>query len=667
MPPACVASPVVRKDAVRRPLGAENDRLRPAFFVAAALLVALFGAAPRDAGAAGLAPPEAAAPAAPAAPPAAAPTPNPNQPPVEVPEQQIRQTPPPAITPPPFRNFSVTAHSLAWYSNRYILTGDGDVEVKFSTGGRVTGNTFALDIRLNRFVIAGNVKLYADGQEWDGAAFSDYIDFNRQYFVPSFSEPDRWTFADADYAHPLRGRQMPGDTFFLPDLSHDSPLIFSHRVVVQPRESLRFSYPSIKLGLVYVPFPSYFLQFGPNPNFAQNSMPGADVDGPLDLFGGGHGLVSAHLRYDATDKVYFAGEVHQVSDNHYLVASISPIDKVFKHYNFEGFDRVTPGFQIQTQLQENAFQHDFSQPLSATAYNNLQMTAALPHSYVQWQSHSYWDSLLDQPQPGIDGLLYYGDPTHNWVPDHPDDVTVTWHGFQNRLWKSPFFLTTRVSDGFAHDSLDPPQIFGNVPYVTIWNHTIGANLALPAYKLLRDHSGHNRDLFLNATFDKQREWFSLPHHTDTTITNVSLSRQFYPQLIALVNYQIQNTADFYGANQNIVYNPQTVYRDPITNAPVPEWSAFRGFGTQRSLVEQLVYTPTTYVAANLSFRENHDFPIPLAALTYEDNIGLEPYQATLDLRFRITPTISLDVQRSYFFNFGGIDRWSPAFFITVLR
>jgi hypothetical protein len=634
--------------------GAENERLRSALFAAAALLLALTcHAAPASAAA--------------SPPPAAAASAQPAQPPVEVGEPAIRQSPAPAVTPPPFRAFSVTARSLAWYSNRYILTGDGDVEVKLADGARLTGNTFALDIRLNRFVIAGSVKLFVSGQEFDGAAFADYIDFDRKYFVPSFTEPDRWTFAESDYAHPLRGRQMPGDTFYLPDLSHDSPLIFSNRVVVQPRESLRFSYPKIKLGLVYVPFPSYFLNFGPNPNFAQNSLPGADVDGPLDLYGGGHGLVSAHLRYDALDKIFFAGEIHQVSDKHYLVASISPINKVFKQYNFEGFDRVTPGFQIQTSLQESAFQHDFSQPLSASAYANLQMTASLPHSYLQWQSHSYYDSLLDQPRPGIDGLLYYGDPTHNWVPDHPDDVTLTLHGFQERIGTSPFYVTGRISEGFAHDGLQPPQDFGNVEYPTIWNNTVGINLSLPGYKLLRDHTGHNHDLFLNASFDKQRESFSLPHHTDTTISTVSLSRQFDPHFIALVNYQITNTGDFYGANQSVVYSPLTVYRDPITNAPVPAWSSFRGFGTQRSLVEQIVFTPTTYVAANLSFRENHDYPIPLAADTYEDNIGLEPNQATLDLRFRITPTMSLDIARSYYFNFGGIDRWSPAFFITVLR
>ena len=654
-----------------------KERLRSALVNSVLLLGALL-CAPRIAAAA----------PAPGAPPVAAtpaPAPAASTPPLEVPEQSLRQPPPPAATPLPFRAFSVAAKSMAWYSNRYILTGDGNVDIHMDGGVRVTGNTFFMDVRLNRFVIAGNVKLYALGREFQGAAFSDYLDFNRQYFVPSLGAPDRWTFTDADFNHPLFGRAMPGDTFFLPDVSHDSPLVLSTRVVVQPRESLLFSRPSIKLGLVYVPFPSYFLTFGPNPNLAQNSLPGATVDGPLDLYGGGHGLASLHLRYDPVDKVFFAGEVHQVSDKHYLVASISPIDKVFKQYNFEGFDRTTPGFQVQTSLQESAFQHDFSQPLSASAYANLIMTASLPRSYVQWQSHSYYDSLLNQPLPGVNGLLYYGDPSHNWVPDHPDDVTITWHGYQNRIGKSPFYFTLRSAEGFAHDGLDPLQEFGDVPYKTIYNTTLGLNLALPSYKLLKDYSGHGRDVFLNASFDKQRESFSLiGHHTDTTITTFSLSRQFQPHLVGLVNYTITNIGDFYGGRclsgtspttgadillpcQDVAYGLNTVYTNPITGAPVPQWSAFRGFGTTRSLVEQLVFTPTTYVAANLSFRQNHDFPIPLAAYTYENNIGIEPYQATLDLRFRVAPTINLDISRSYYFNFGGIDRWSPQFFITVLQ
>jgi hypothetical protein len=620
--------------------------------IAAAFLLAVLGAA-----APALAEPPTPAPAG-VAQPTAPPAPGPNT-----------QSSPgvPVPTPLPFQAFSVSGQKVAFYSTRYYLTADGNVEVRLPGGTRVTGSTFAMDVRLNRFVIAGGVKLYAGGQEHDGAAFADYLDFDRQYFVPVLSEPDRWTYTANDYAHPLLGREMPGDTFFLPDLSGARAFAYATKAVIQPRESIRFIHPSLLLGLVYFPFPSYFLEFGPNPNYAQNSLPGAYVDGPWDALGGGHALATGHLRYDPANKLFLAYEQHQISDKSYLVGSISPLTRPLKQYNLLGFDRLSPDFQVQASFQETNFQHAFSQPLSATAFASLQMTAGLPRSYLEWQSFSYYDSLLRQPPPGINGLLYYGDPSHNWVPNHPVDAQLTWHGFQNRIFKKlPVVFATRFSEGFSHDGITPPQDFGNVAYPTIWNKSLGLNVALPSYKLLRDHSGLNHDLYFNASFDKQREWFSVPHHVDTTISTASLSRQFDPKLIGLVAYTITNLGDFYGAQQNMAYSPTTVYTSPLTGLPVPSWSAFRGFGTQRSLVEQFVYTPTTYVAANLSFRQNRDFPEPLVGHSFQDDIGLEPYQATLDLRLRINPTVTLDVSRSYYFNFGGLERWSPTFQITVL-
>ena len=120
----------------------------------------------------------------------------------------------------------------------------------------------------------------------------------------------------------------------------------------------------------------------------------------------------------------------------------------------------------------------------------------------------------------------------------------------------------------------------------------------------RKLSGRGGDVYLNLNLDKQRESFSVPHHVDTTLSSVSLSRAFTTHLLGVVNYQILNTGDFYGAQQNLAYPANANYTDPRSGAIVPAWSAFRGFGTQRSLVEQLVITPTTYVAANLSFRQN---------------------------------------------------------------
>jgi hypothetical protein len=208
---------------------------------------------------------------------------------------------------------------------------------------RITGNTFFMDLRLNRFVIAGNVRVFAAGKEIDGAAFAEYFDFDRAYFVPITTEPDRWTFVAGDYAHPALGRQMPGDTFFLPDLSGERVFLYANRAVVDPRESVRFAPAKLNFGLdTFVTFPSYFLTFSQNPNYAQNALPGAYIDGPLDFAGGENGLSAAHIRYDSLNGIFPALEQHLIGQNYYLVAAASPLTRPLKQY-FAGLASAIPG------------------------------------------------------------------------------------------------------------------------------------------------------------------------------------------------------------------------------------------------------------------------------------------------------------------------------------
>jgi hypothetical protein len=120
------------------------------------------------------------------------PTPAPvNQPPPTT--TNVQPTPVPTPRFPTYQAFSLKAREIDFYSARYILAADGNVEVRLGDGTRITGNTFAMDLRLNRFVIAGNVTLTTATQTYTGAAFSDFFDFDRQYFVPVGDEPDRWT------------------------------------------------------------------------------------------------------------------------------------------------------------------------------------------------------------------------------------------------------------------------------------------------------------------------------------------------------------------------------------------------------------------------------------------------------------------------------------------
>jgi len=77
-------------------------------------------------------------------------------------------------------------------------------------------------------------------------------------------------------------------------------------------------------------------------------------------------------------------------------------------------------------------------------------------------------------------------------------------------------------------------------------------------------------------------------------------------------------------------------------------------------------------------RKHNDFPAPIPGyLTFTprnqinnslipNGFGEPPYDITGDLRLRISPHTVLDIQRSYYFNFGNMG-WSPQFALQVTR
>lgn len=620
----------------------------------------------------------------PAGQPTAPPTPPPSleAPPASPPPDLGRPLAPPpgrVLPPPPTRRlnaFHLNADRIAFYSNRYVIGADGRVRVKLGDGTLLTGDTFSMDLRLNRFLIAGNVTLLPPHAPAPlaGAAFAEFFDFDRAYFIPISGGPDRWTYAFGDYAHPLLGREMPGDAFLLPNLAGNRVFLYSKSANVDPRRSVRFAPADINFGLTFLPFPTYFLNFSPNPNFAQNALPGATVDGPLDFAGGEHGLATAHIRYDTLNKVFFAYEQHQVSDFHYAVFSVSPLTRPLKQYNLLGYDHLAPKTDAGFAFQESAFQSDFHTPLSATAYTNARIARALPHSFMLVNFDQFYFSLLAQPQPGVLGLLYYGDPTHNWVPNHPSDLTLSWIGFRNRIFKTPLYLAWRSQESVYHDGYNIfTNLFG-VNYPTIWAKSGGVDVVTSPIVVLKDRKNRLRDVVFTAYFDKQRTYFSVPHHFDATITGLALSKTVVPgKFVVFTSYSNLTTGDYWGAVQSIIYPPYPAY-DFANNTFDLTHEAFRGFATQRSFNQNFVCTPTATLAFSGGMRENKDFPKPVPGplvsaygTVYFNNYGYTPFQAYGNVRYRVNRLWVLDITRSYFFHFGGFQNWSQQFNFQVLR
>jgi hypothetical protein len=547
--------------------------------------------------------------------------------------------------------FTLSAKSVTFYADRFVIVGDEDVDVLLADGTRITGDTFQMDLRLNRFIIAGSVRVQFGEQQIEGAAFSEFLDFHRTYFVPITTEPDRWTFVDGDFAHPLLGREMPGDVFALPDMSDEHPFIRSKRAVITPRESVRFTPATVNSGAGWIPTPNWFLNFSNNPNFVANSLSGANVDVPYSFAGSSHSLSTVHLRYDQYDHIFGAFEQHLVFDRGYVVGSINPITKPQKQYNIVAYDRASPTFAAQLLLQENAYQYGLNMPLSASAFVNLQLTKALHQSYLQFLGNLYFYSLLADPAP----LTYYGNPSFGWNPNHPVDWSLVWQGFDHRINKLPVSFRLRSGFGYTHNGVTPIQTLGGVAYPTVWQHLVGGTLYTAPLRLNRDKL--SRDTLLNLSFDTQRQWFSSPHYIDTTSGAATVSKTFSRQFSVFVGYTITQTSDIYGAQQLEAY-PPTIPTSLVTGETYPGYAAFRGLGTTRSLVGSLIFKASPRVAGSLIYRTNSDFPVPIPVPSYppgtlvQSPYGVSPQLLTGDLRIRISPTILLDFNRSYAFGWG---------------
>lgn len=557
-------------------------------------------------------------------------------------------------------HLSVSGDSVRFYGDRYLLEADGNVRVVLNHAYVITGNTFSMDLRLNRFVVAGDVDINGPGlTALHGAGFADFFDDARSYFVPVLDQPDRWTYLNNDFAHPAKGREMPGDPFFLPDVSSARVTVRATSVDLQPLSYMHFHSAHVLSAGIMLPLPSYVLNFSSNPDFRQNSLAGAIGDASYDFGGSDHTLSTVHFRYDQTNKTYASFEQHYVSPGGYAVASINPATRPIKQYNLIGLGRITPKDQIYGFYQEITYQNNFEEPLQASAFASIQLTHALRQSFLQLAVNQSYNSLLAQPSTLYEAgnYFYYGDPSHAWVPNHPVNVMLTWQGNEHRIGRLPLNFRMRSSAGFAHDGYferyTPGEItFDNVSYPYLYFHSFDGQISTRQIKL-------GQNAFFNASYERNRQWFSIPHYNETAQTIATISRPYGARLSTYIGYNNTNVGDFYGPKQ-LQYYPSYVFTSPIDGKVYEGYSAFHGFATYRSLFGSVVFTPNPDFALSLLVKHNQDFPAPIPGV-----VGNPPWQAIGDLRVRVSRHTMLDIARTYNFGYPG-QVFSPNFQIQVL-
>jgi hypothetical protein len=559
-----------------------------------------------------------------------------------------------ALALPP-ASLDVTANGVNFYFNRFIVTADGNVRVRLSDGTVISGQTFSMDLKLNRYLVAGDVHVDGPTIHQAGAAFAGYPDLDRSYFLPAGDTPSRETFFGVDWAHPTTTREQPGDAYYFPDLTGERAYIEAGGVRIVPKINALFSNAHIYTAGVYIPVPRYVVTFAADSHFFENTFFGGTFDVGVPFNGSAHSLTALHLRNDPYNGTYLAFDQHFVWDQDYIAFGIDPLTQQERQYNLVAYKRWTPKLETRLFLQESAAQAGIiNRPTNAAGFGELQVAGGFRGSNISYTQDNYYQYLLGIPQ----GLTDLNTLTANFDPrwkEHPVDGVLAFTGGPTPLerGKIGLYLRPRAGAGFAHDIYGEggfPNEQPGPPDSTY--HYLGGTLYTAPIRLSSTAS-------LSASYDRQRMWFNLPHEVDLgdLLFTAADSRERL-HLRYYLAYEVKTTDDYWGSQQLAAYTP---YPNTVTT-PFGTYSgqaAFRGLGTSRGYTASLIYAPTSFFAFKTILSRFYDTPAPVPGL-----YGQPPWQLTTDLRFRVSRQILVDVTRSYYFNFAD-ERWTPVLGVQV--
>lgn len=553
----------------------------------------------------------------------------------------------------PPTSLDVTADGVAFYSNRFVVTADGGVRVRLSDGTTVSGQTFTMDLKLNRYLVAGDVHLDGPTIHAAGAAFAGYPDLDRSYFLPAADVPTRTTFTGIDWSHPDTRREQPGDAFFFPNLTGEHAYIKAHGARIVPRTNVMFDEPQVYTAGVYVPLPRYVVTFSRNSHFFENAFAGGRFDVGVPFNGSAHSLSALHVRNDQFNGTYIAFDQHFVWDQDWIAFGIDPLTQEERQYNLIGYKRISPKLETRLFLQESAAQAGIiNRPDNAAGFAQIQLSAGLHLSNLTYTQDNYYQYLLGLPKGLTDLNTPRGDYDPRWK-EHPMDAALAFNGGAQQFVRGsvPLYLRPRAGIGYAHD------IYGEGGYPneqpgppTLNYHYLGASfytgpISLPA------------GLSLTTLYDRQRMWFSLPHHVDAGDLRFTVAgARDKLRLRYYLAYEIKTIDDYWGDQQLAAYPSGTAGCGNVCTNEFGSFSgqdAFRGLATSRGYTSSLVYTPTQFFELATTLARFYDTPAPVPGI-----YGQPPWQLTLDMRIRLSRQVLLDLSRQYYFGFAN-ERWTP--------
>jgi hypothetical protein len=536
--------------------------------------------------------------------------------------------------------YRLSAQRVAFYTNTFILQGRGNVHVDIGSEREISADFFSMDVRGNRFIVAGNVRLLGPNVDDSFAAFSVDLVAKRAYAIVANGTVDRLSFSENDFVHPQRDEQPPPDAFELPLITYPASKL-GHKIVIGTRSYVRYGSCVTQFiggAGVYIPIPSCYVNVGDDPALAQSALAGASAGGEINLTGSANAVSGIFLIYDRVNGFYAALQQNVASSKAWAVFALTASG----HPGLSVIGALTPsdafGVRVSTDLQSVA--PTATSTLTGFRYSDIRVSQALGFGYAELFASGAADS-------GTGSQFFPSRPFSAQFDLATPNVPIG----------NLAFGTMRIGYGEQHNPFGVQQL-GPTDYTTLGFGYLNAALSTPAIPIGGADPRRRFDLGLLA--GEAIQSFSIPHETAITTTAVSLTKPLGASTVSL-SYSIANVADRY-ADQQLAY--------PVTIG------GFNGLATFRTLALGATVEASPQLTTSLTVRLHDDFPKPAQGLfpvvdaaplgqnPYPFQLGEPPADVTLAFRIRLNPQLSLDVTDTHFINARG---WPTNNFQFLLR
>jgi hypothetical protein len=166
-------------------------------------------------------------------------------------------------------------------------------------------------------------------------------------------------------------------------------------------------------------------------------------------------------------------------------------------------------------------------------------------------------------------------------------------------------------------------------------------------------------------YQVQRTWLSFPNVVDRDTLALTDSRRLSGSLVVLASGVFDSIsthdlrATFSAPNATTGLTPSPNSNNGIANiGGVGIYPQFLG-ATNRAYGLSAEFQPNSAFQLSATLQQNTYSPLQTPV-----HFGPPRYSFSGDVRFKISRTTSLDIARSYFFNWGGLG-WSPRFSLQV--